>query len=104
MSRASRPLALDFRAARPGSHWITWVLAAASVGFTADTGVSYWRAREAAAGYEKDLARLERPSRPGQFKGSKATPEEIAQARDTYLRLTTPWHELFTALESVSHD
>jgi hypothetical protein len=105
MIRALRPLALDFRAARPGSHWMAWVLAAAALAFGADTGVSYFKARAAVSVYEAGIARLERPARgPGARSGARAAPEEIAQARDTYLQLTTPWNELFGALESVSHE
>jgi len=103
MIRASRPLALDFRAARPGSHWMAWVLAAAAVTFSADVSMSYYRAREAVTADEAGLARLERSAR-GQLNGARTTPEEIAQARETYLRLTTPWNELFGALESASSE
>lgn len=106
MSRALRPLALDFRATRAGSRWMAWVLAAAAVGFSADLGVSYARARDAIAATEGRLARLERPAPgTGQSRGAKPpAPEEIAHARETYLRLTTPWNELFKALEATPLD
>ena len=105
MSRALRPLALDFRVARAGSHWMAWVLAAAALGFSADLGVSYMKAREAIAAAETRLARHERPARGAGLAGARApAPEEIAQARDTYLRLTTPWNDLFKALESTASD
>jgi hypothetical protein len=106
MSRALRPLALDFRATRTGSRWMAWVLALAAIGFSAELGVSYRRAREAIAQAETRLARVERPAQgAGQSRGAKSpTPEEIAHARDSYLRLTLPWHDLFRALESTPLD
>jgi hypothetical protein len=106
MTRAQRPLALDFRSARRGARWAAWLLAAAALGFSSELAVSYLRAREAIALSEQHLARLDRPAQAGgPARGARpAAPEEIAHARDTYLRLTTPWNELFGALESTASD
>jgi hypothetical protein len=104
LSRALRPLALDFRAARAGSRWMAWVLALAAIGFSTDLSVSYFRARDSVAVAEARLARLERPAKGQPGAAKVPQPEEIAHARDTYLRLTTPWNDLFRALESTPLD
>jgi len=46
-------------------------------------------------------ARLDRGGRPA---SGKASPEELAAARETVQRLSLPWPELFTALESAASE
>lgn len=104
MTRTLRRLDLDFRAARPAAPWAAWLMLALAIGFVADLGVSYRDMQLSVERTQMRLAKTER-FRDGTARaraGSQAiAPEEIATARETYLRLATPWNDLFTTLEST---
>lgn len=100
-----RPVDLDFRRCAPQSAWAGWVLLAVAVALMADVAISYSRARDAVIDREARLAKL------GSLKGAAraamnparaVSPEEIAFARETIRRISTPWRNLFGALESTA--
>jgi hypothetical protein len=99
MTARFRPLHIDFR--RPAASW-PWagpVLFAVALAFAADVGVSYVKTLRAYRDKQTTLARMD----PRRMKvGRSASPEEIALARETVQRLSTPWTRLFAALESAS--
>ena len=109
MKHAPRRLDLDFRATRRKAPWAGWLMLALSLGFIADLGVSYYNVQAAIEQAHARLARMERP-RPQESAGRSRVaaqtiaPEEIANARETYLRLATPWNDLFAALEATLPD
>ena len=90
-------LDLDFRRVRRAPAWAGRVLLALAAVLAADVGLSYQAARQALDG---NRARLARPAAPA----VKASPQEVAAARDTVQRLSLPWNELFVALESAASD
>ncbi len=107
MNRAPRALELDFRGAKRSAPWAAWVLLALAAGFTADLAVSYNDVQESIVKAQARLAGVERPRNaagPARDARQNISPEEIAQARDTYTRLSTPWNDLFGALESTVAD
>ena len=107
MNRAPRALDLEFRGAKRSAPWAAWALLAIAAGFTADLAVSYRDVQEAIAKAQTRLAGLERPRNgagAARARQQNISPEEIAQARDTYARLSTPWNDLFGALESTIAD
>ncbi len=92
-------LALDFSATRRGSPWIGRVLLALAACVALDAGLSYHSARTTLGENQMRLAkRTTGPSAP------KTTPQEVAAVRETVQRLSLPWDELFTALESAASD
>jgi len=98
-------LDLDFLRARPTSPWIRWVLLAIALGFAAEVGLAYYGARTRIARNEEALAQLQRASDGAANAASSMrppSPEEIKVARDTIQRLSTPWDQLFRALESAA--
>jgi hypothetical protein len=98
-------LDLDFRKIRPAAPWARWALLALAVAFTADLGVSYWNVREAIAQKEGRLAEHTQSENGGASARSRSiSPEEIALARETIQRISTPWGNLFSALESTPSD
>jgi len=107
MNQAPRALDLDFRGAKRRAPWAAWVLLALAAGFTADLAVSYQNVQESIVKAQARLASLERPrnaAAPVRARPRNISPEEIAQARETYTRLSTPWNDLFGALESTMVD
>ena len=105
MKQRLRRLDLDFRATRRAAPWAGWLMLALAVGFIADLGVSYHRTQVAIEQAHARLAKVERPRESAGRRAAVAvTPEEIANAREAYLRLATPWNELFAALESTLPD
>jgi hypothetical protein len=116
-----RQLDLDFGSRRARGSRAGLLLLAIAIVFVADLGVSYRELRGTVAQKEERIATLERPravtGRPpaaggrapaaaGRSRGAAAngTPEEIAFARETIARLSTPWDSLFRALEASATD
>ena len=92
---------LDFAARGRRSPWAGAVLFAVALAVAGDAAWSYVHARRQLAQAEVLLARAQ----PRQAaRAARATPEEIAAARDTVQRLALPWPGLFGALESAASD
>lgn len=99
-----RRLELDYRRPANGSAWVRYALIAAAIGFAADQATYY-------STLGKDVASLESQVAKKPVAISAATPslrpvgaEELAFARDTVSRLSTPWQSLFGAVESAHTD
>lgn len=92
---------IDFCRTRRTPRWAAPVLAALAFALCGDVGVSFYKARTATLEKERALAALDprsyRPARP-------VSAEEVAAAKDTLQRLSTPWDELFGALEAAATD
>ena len=93
-------LELDFVRRRRVSPWAGRALLAIALAFAGDVGVGYMKTQNQIL---ETQARLDRTGR-SYASARKASPEEIAAARETVQRLALPWAELFTALESASSD
>lgn len=94
-----RKLELDFRAGQGASPWLGRVLLALAACVALDAGLSYHSARQA---LDENQARLTKRSTGAA--APKATPQEVAAVRETVQRLSLPWDELFSALESAASD
>jgi hypothetical protein len=92
-----QPLYLDF-VARRRSPWAGRVLLAVAVAFSADVGWGFYKARTSFDANKAQLARTDRSI----LKSRKTTAEEVAVARETVQRLSTPWDNLFGALEAAA--
>jgi hypothetical protein len=92
-------LDLDFLARRR-SPWAGRVLLAVAVAFTGDVAFSFYQARTS---FVMNKAALAKAPRAG-ISSKKVTAEEVAAARDTVQRLSTPWGNLFGALEAAAND
>jgi hypothetical protein len=92
-------LDLDFVRRRRMSPWAGRALLAIAVAFAGDVGLSYMKTQHQIV---EAQARLDRGGKPASSR--KASPEELAAARETVQRLSLPWPELFTALESAASD
>jgi Tfp pilus assembly protein PilN len=92
-------LDLDFCRTRRGSPWLGRLLLGVAVFCIADAGWSYQSARQALKENEARLAKRSPVSR-----APKASPQEVAAARETVQRLSLPWDELFMALESAANE
>jgi hypothetical protein len=98
---AMQALKLDFSRRRPAPRWIAPALLALAVAFCADVGFSFLKVVSHVRKDEKALAALS----PRQYAPArKVAPEEIAAARETMQRLSTPWDKLFGALEAAASD
>ena len=96
-----KALELDFCRTRPAPRWTAPLLLAIAVVFAGDAGLSFVSTISSLRENEKLLAKAEpRTYSPGR----KATAEEVAAARDTVQRLSTPWDGLFSALESAADE
>jgi Tfp pilus assembly protein PilN len=90
--------------ARPG--WASWVLLAIALVFAADVARAYLSARSEVEARTARLAGLA-DSRPARGASAASTPlsqEEFAAAQATILRLSTPWDNVFRALEAARSD
>jgi hypothetical protein len=87
--------------ARPG--WASWVLLAIALAFAADVGRSYVSARSAVEAAEGRLADS-RPALGNTAQPVALSPEEFSAAQETILRLSTPWDNVFRALEGARSD
>lgn len=86
----------------------SWVLLAAALAVAADVGFSFINARSEAAAKLEQLARLadKMPARDANAGSTNRTlsPEEFAAARDTIVRLSMPWNNIFRTLEAARSD
>lgn len=99
-----RALDLDHVRARSRAPWVRYALAAAALAFGLDQGYYYLALGNDVAALEGSLsrslsegARRLVPQQPARVPAM----EEIAMARDTVGRLSTPWERLFRALEGA---
>lgn len=92
-------LEIDFVRRRRSAPWAGRLALALAVAVAADLGHSYATLRRSMGEAETRLAQL-----PAQARGAaqKASPEEIAAARETLERLAMPWQELLAALEAAA--
>lgn len=96
-----RPLQIDFRRGRRSWPWAGPALLAVAVFFAGDVAFSYVKTANAMRRNEAALAKQD----PRSFRPAKsASAEEVALARDTVQRLSTPWSRLFGALEAAAND
>jgi Tfp pilus assembly protein PilN len=96
-----RALRIDFCRRPPSPRWVAPLLLAVAVGFAGDVGFSFFSSHHQMKKNEVALARLD----PRSYKPARsASAEEIALARDTLQRLSTPWDKLFGALESAADE
>lgn len=92
-------LNLNFCEKRRSAPWIGRVLLAAAACVAFDAALSY---QSAAKALRESQARVAKRSPAGPT--VKATPQEVAAVRETVQRLSLPWSDLFTALESAASD
>jgi Tfp pilus assembly protein PilN len=92
-------LQIDFRDTRQRSPWIGRVMLAGAALVALDAGLSYHTAKSTLGENQARLAQRT-PAR----NAPKVSPQEVAAARETVQRLTLPWDDLFSAIESVSSD
>ena len=92
-------LQIDFRATRRHSPWIGRVMLAVAALVALDAGASYYTARNTLL---ENQARL--TQRTPARSAPKVSPQEVAAVRETVQRLTLPWDDLFSAIESVASD
>lgn len=97
--RGMKRLEIDF-VRRARAPWAALALLALALAVTADTGLSFFRARASLARNEARLTQAE----PRGAVPRKLAPEELAAVRETVERLATPWERLFGALETASSD
>lgn len=91
-------LDIDFKRAPQRSPWAARVLMVVATAVALDAGLSYREARQVIELNREALAKVQPVSAP------RASKEEVAAARDTVERLSTPWPGLFGALESAASD
>ena len=91
-------LQIDFRATGRHSPWIGRVMLAAAALVALDAGASYYLARNTLLENQARLAQRTPARAP------KVSPQEVAAVRETVQRLTLPWDDLFSAIESVASD
>jgi len=97
-------LDLDFQGSRHASGWAGYALLVVSLALAADLAATYVRLESRR---EELSARLRSapPRAPVRvLAGAPADANDYAFARDTFRRLSTPWHRLFTALEGAQND
>ncbi|HYI86129.1 MAG TPA: PilN domain-containing protein [Burkholderiales bacterium] len=92
-------LQIDFSGTRRGSPWLGRLLLALAAGVALDAAWSYHAARSTLS---ENQARVAKRTPGGA--APKATPQEVAAVRETVQRLSLPWGELFSALESAASD
>ena len=98
-------LKIDFQRKRRAAPWAGPLLAVLAIALSAEVGLSYQRAQDAAAAAEQRLATIGRNAERTRtaVPQAGATREEMAAARETFQRLSTPWEKLFGALESSAN-
>ena len=94
-------LRLDFRRDSATPRWVAPALLAIALAFAGDVGFSFAQNLKLEKKNEAALAKLD----PRSFKPARnASAEELAAARETVQRLSTPWDKLFGALESAADE
>jgi Tfp pilus assembly protein PilN len=94
-------LRLDFRRDSATPRWVAPALLAVALAFAGDVGFSFAKNLRLEKKNEAALARLD----PRSLKPARnASAEELAAARETVQRLSTPWEKLLGALESAASD
>jgi hypothetical protein len=99
-----RRLELDFLRAPSCSPRAGLLLLAVILAFVADLGMSYHGARQAIAEKEtrlENVAHTANGARRSESVSRSVSADEIAAARETIQRLSMPWGDLFSALEST---
>ena len=97
----ARALKLDFCRTRPSPRWVAPLLLAVAVVFAGDAGFAFLSTISHVREKEQLLAKAE----PRTYSPRRAaSPEEVAAARDTVQRLSTPWDSLFSALEAAADE
>ena len=92
---------LDFCRTRPAPRWVAPLLLAVAMVFAGDAVLAFVSTERNISKTEKELARL----MPRTYAPPRsASAEEVAAARDTVQRLSTPWDSLFAALESAADE
>jgi Tfp pilus assembly protein PilN len=92
-------LRINFGEGRGGSPWAGRVLLALAACAALDAGLSYVSAKKT---LNENQARV--AQRTSGTAAPKTTPQEVAAVRETVQRLSLPWSELFSALESAASD
>jgi hypothetical protein len=90
---------LDFIRRGAGARWAPRILLACALGLAGDMALSYVQLAREVRSNQAIVARA-KPHQPL----PKASPEEVALARDTVERLGLPWARLFAALEAAGSD
>ncbi len=99
------PIELDhLRRLRPAKA--SWWLLAVATALAVEVGFSYVNARSEVADKAERLKHLSRlsPSADASKDRRPLSQEEFTAARDTILRLSMPWNNVFRALESAKSD
>ncbi|HEU5176653.1 MAG TPA: PilN domain-containing protein [Burkholderiales bacterium] len=92
-------LRINFGESRRRAPWIGRVMLAGAALVAIDAGVSYHSAQTTLAENQARLAQ-----RTPVRNAPKASPQEVAAARETVERLALPWDDLFSAIESAASD
>jgi hypothetical protein len=96
-----KALKIDFCKTRRGPRWVSPLLLAIAAAFAGDVAYSGLQTLREVRATEVALAKLD----PRSFRPARnVSPEEVAQARETIARLSTPWDQLFQALESAASE
>ena len=94
-------LRIDFCRSPCAPRWVAPLLLAVALAFAGDVGLSFVKTKQNYLKNETALAKLD----PRSYKPARrASPEEIALARETVQRLAMPWEKLFGALESAADE
>ena len=96
-------LELDF-VRHQRSAWAGRVLLAVAVAFAGDVAWSYREAQDRLRASEALAAARSTPRVAAPESTTPATPEELAQVRETVARLSLPWEKLFGAIEGATND
>jgi hypothetical protein len=95
-----RALEINFAGRGRGARWAPRVLLAVALVLALDMGLTYRSLAGSIAEAQARLAQAEPRSVPTR----KVSPEEVAAARETFVRLARPWEGLFAALEAAAND
>ena len=95
-----RALELDHLNERSRAPWVRYALAGAALAFGVDQTLHFQSTRASVGALEARIA-AERTTPTARLPMREVSAEEVALARDTVGRLTTPWDRLFRALESA---
>ncbi len=99
MKQSMNRLELNFVQSRNQAPWLGRVLLGLAAVVALDAGLSYHTAKKTLVANEARIAQRSPAAR-----APKATPAEVAAVKETVQRLSTPWDELFGALEAAATD